>query len=74
MKVYEWVTYTTPLQTRLIKPAELPDIADHAFVEVFVDGRKVFKGEGKQYTIECEGLLVQLAVMDDQEVCVRYSQ
>lgn len=71
---YEWTVITVPGQSRIIKPANLPDIQDSAHVEVFIDGRKVFNGLGNQYQIECEGLLVQLAVMDDQEVCVRYYQ
>lgn len=71
---YEWVTITVPGQTRLIKPNYLPDIAEDAFVEVYIDGRKVFAGPGNQYEIDCEGLLVQFAYLGDQEVCVRYTQ
>lgn len=70
---YEFFIETKKGQTRLIKPGNLPDIPMDTWVDVFVDGRKVWRGEGKQFEIECDGLLVELTEMEEgQTVTVRY--
>lgn len=71
---YEFMVESAPGQELVIKPGHLPDIQDNAHVEVYIDGRKAFFGDGKQYTVECEGLLVRLAQLGEQEIIVRYTQ
>lgn len=71
--VFEFSVITKQGQSRLIKPGNIPDIPEDTNVDVFVDGRKVWQGDGNQFKIDCDGLLVQLAKLEeDQTVTVRY--
>lgn len=74
MNWYEFDIETKDGQSRVIKPAHLPDIPEDGFVHLFIDGRKAWEGNGQQFTIELDGILVQLATMaEDQTVSIRYT-
>jgi hypothetical protein len=60
-------------ETSLNKPVAAPAIPDSAFTEVYIDGRKVFRGADKQFTVAVGGGSIDFAALTaGQTVELRY--
>lgn len=60
-------------ETSLNKPLGAPAIPDSAFTEVYIDGRKVFRGADKQFTVAVGGGSIEFAALaEGQTVELRY--
>lgn len=60
-------------ETSLAKPSGAPAIPDSAFTEVYIDGRKVFRGADRQFTVAGDGGSISFtALAEGQTVELRY--